>query len=154
MAERINHKEIYKSQSQFIAIALGILVFTGLLVWVAIKERNGLVVAAIVIPLILVGGLRMAMQSVKATSNGIFVRNVFASRFISWREIERFELGRVRMLQAVCIIVLRDGSSYHASAIQASNLARNRSMNEATKLVDALNARLAECTTVAVNAWH
>ena len=93
----------------------------------------------------------MAAQRVKITTDGIDVRNFFGSRFIPWPDIGQLKLGRFLMLPAVCIVVLRDGSTYHASAIQPPNLTRARPENEATKLVDALNKRLAEYTSVTVN---
>jgi hypothetical protein len=96
------------------------------------------------VPVLCLVCLWAAVQRVKATSSGVEVRNFVASRSISWREIERFTVGPFQLLPAVCIILLRDGSSYRAGAIQAPNLTRGRTVNGATRLVDALNQRLGE----------
>jgi hypothetical protein len=142
MVDRREQQEVFRSHSQLIAVVLVTLIFLGLLAGTAVKERNGPLIAIIMIPIILIGAVRLAMTRVMATDSGISVRNVFRSRFIPWDEIERFKVGRYQLLLAVCIIALRDGGTYHASAIQASNLTRTRPVNEATRLVDALNLRL------------
>jgi hypothetical protein len=91
----------------------------------------------------LAGTIRIVMMRVVADAEGICVRNIFGSRCIGWAEIDRFELRRFKLLPVVGTIVLRDGGTYHASAI-APKPAVRRQVDDAKGAIDALNARLAE----------
>jgi hypothetical protein len=96
--------------------------------------------------LTLAGSIRIVMMRVSADAGGIYVRNIFGSRRIAWGEIDRFELRRFKLLPVVGTIVLRDGSTYHASAI-APKPAVRRQVDHAKGAIDALNASLAEATS-------
>ena len=68
------------------------------------------------------------------TGEGVDVRNFFGSRFILWQEIERFTIGRFQLLPAVCVIVLQNGDTYHAGAIQASEYHQKSSSERGNSL--------------------
>lgn len=56
---------------------------------------------------------------------------------LKWDEIERFRLGRYRVLPAICRVDLRDGRVLHASGIRATPAAGLRASGE---LINDLNA--------------
>jgi hypothetical protein len=79
-------------------------------------------------------------------STGIVVRNIFSTTHLSWGEIAGFRIGRYKLMGAVCLIEMRDGSSTYAFAIQVPNIARGRPETRESRMVDELNAQLAQST--------
>jgi Bacterial PH domain len=77
-------------------------------------------------------------------ASGIVIRNLFSTRRLGWQEIARFRIGRWKLLSAVCVIELKDGTSTHAYAIQVPNVSRGRPVTRESRIIDALNARLAK----------
>lgn len=54
--------------------------------------------------------------------SGIEIRNPFGrATSIPWNDIAGFRIGRYRLLRAVCLVELVDGSLQHASALQIPN---------------------------------
>lgn len=80
-----------------------------------------------------------------ADERGLVIRNWFSTERLAWNEIAKFRLGRYKLLGAVCVIDLKNGSSAHASAIQVPNIARGRATTRESRMVAELNARLATC---------
>jgi hypothetical protein len=78
-----------------------------------------------------------------ADASGVMVRNLYGNQHLSWGEIAGFRIGRYKLLGAVCLIDLRDGSSRHAFAIQVPNIARGHSETRESRMVADLNTRLA-----------
>jgi hypothetical protein len=140
----MHDRNVLRSRSQVVGWVAVMFVFGALLVWAAIKERDAAPLGYVGVPLLFLVCIRAAIQRVRVTDNGVDIRNFFGSRFIPWEEIDRFTVGRFQLLPAVGIVVLRDGSTYHAGAIQAPNITRGRPVNGATRLVDSLNLLLAE----------
>jgi hypothetical protein len=84
--------------------------------------------------------LRLAAAAIVASENGIYVRNVFSSFDLKWEGIQRFDIGRWKLLPYVCLIHLRDGSVKHAMGISESTNFPNKS---AERMTDELNEELA-----------
>lgn len=74
-------------------------------------------------------------------TEGVRIRNLVHTLTIPWDRIERFRIGRYKMLSAVCIIDLADGESVHAFAIQVPRI-RRRAESKEQQQVDRLNKLL------------
>ena len=77
-----------------------------------------------------------------ADRTGVVVRNLFSTESLSWADIARFRIGRYKLLGAVCVIDLKNGSSTDAFSIQVPNIARGKPVTRESRMVDELNARL------------
>jgi hypothetical protein len=88
-------------------------------------------------------GLRPALI---ADESGVVVRNLISTERLAWSDIARFRIGRFKLLRAVCVIDLKDASSTHAFAIQVHNVVRGREVTRESRMMDDLNARLAQST--------
>lgn len=87
-------------------------------------------------------GLRAGFSSLTATENGVRVKNTIVRDTLRWSEIERFEIGRWKLLPSVCLIHLRDGRKMHATGIQEARIGDH----SAAYMVDDLNAELTQRT--------
>jgi Bacterial PH domain len=76
------------------------------------------------------------------TRQGIVIRNLVSTTSIRWSQIRAFRIGRYRLLGAVCIVDLHDGSSRHAFGIQVPHYALNRPASNERVMVAHLNDRL------------
>ena len=85
-------------------------------------------------------GVRLALAGILVVDDGVRVRNFFRGFCLSWSEIERFEIGRWKLLPSVCLIYLRDGRRVHAFGLQEST---NFANGSAQKMVDQLTEELA-----------
>jgi hypothetical protein len=104
--------------------------------------RYGEAAVAIVVGAVVIGiGVRAA---VIITETGILIRNPFARSIdLSWDKIAHFRIGRYRLLGAVCIAELVDGSQVHAFAVQVPRGARTPESRE-EHLLTMLNERVTE----------
>jgi hypothetical protein len=84
---------------------------------------------------------RLAFASITTSDEGIRVRNVFSSFSLKWREIQRFDVDRWKVLPGVCLIYTRDGRTLHAIGIGESG---NFSNGSAREIADELNKVLAQ----------
>lgn len=87
-------------------------------------------------------GLRAGFSSLTATDDGIRVSNPFSAFTLGWSEIERFAIGRWKLLPSSCLIHLRDGRKMYAAGIQEARIGDG----SAADIVDDLNAELARRT--------
>lgn len=71
-------------------------------------------------------------------TEGVRIRNTVRTLTIPWDRIERFRIGRYKLLSAVCIIDLVDGESVHAFAIQSPRI-RTPAESKGQEQVDRLN---------------
>jgi hypothetical protein len=79
-----------------------------------------------------------------ASKTGITIRNPLGrTRHIPWTEITEFKIGRYKLLGAVCLVELRDGSTAHAWAIQIPHASRNPAASREAKMTEELNRLLA-----------
>jgi hypothetical protein len=104
--------------------------------------RVGDAVAAVIV------GLACVVVGVRAVlltdADGIAIRNPFGrTRRIGWAEISGFRIGRYKLLGAVCLVELRDGSTLHASAVQIPHASRNTATSRESQMIDELNQLLA-----------
>jgi hypothetical protein len=76
-------------------------------------------------------------------ADGVTVRNLFRTHRYGWSQIRAFRIGRYKRLRAVAIIDLSDGSSMHAFAIQVPNVPLRGAIARESRMIVALNARLA-----------
>jgi hypothetical protein len=134
-------QDVFRFRGQIVWTLVGG-VFLTLVFTVAAFGRAGPALGAFA-ALTLAVSIRMALMRVSVDARGVCVRNVFGSRCFAWAEIDRFELGRFKLLSIVGIVVLRDGSTYHASAIAPKPRVASQ-VDEARCFIDAVNARLAE----------
>lgn len=132
----------YRKRSRLIICAVAVAVVDGLNV-AAIAGGGQSVSLAVGTIAISTGfsivGLRAGFSSLSTTNEGIRVVNAFSSFALRWSEIERFEIGRWKLLPYVCLIHLKDGSTMHAGGIQESTRFKDFSAKD---IVDGLNARL------------
>ena len=73
---------------------------------------------------------------------GVEIRNLLATRVVLWSEIVGFRIGRYKMLGAVCVVDLKDGSSEHAWAIQMPHRALRSKETKEQRIIAQLNERL------------
>lgn len=78
-----------------------------------------------------------------ADAAGVTVRNLLSTHRYAWSQIRAFRIGRHKRLGAVAIIDLLDGSSVPAFAIQVPNIALGGPIARESRMIVALNARLA-----------
>jgi hypothetical protein len=78
-----------------------------------------------------------------ADASGVRVHNLISTRHLSWSEISGFRIGPHKLLSAVCLIDLKNGSSIYAFAVQVPNIARGRAETRESRMVAELNALLA-----------
>jgi hypothetical protein len=81
-----------------------------------------------------------ARAAVVVRDDGIVIGNTVGTTEIPWSNIVGFRIGRCRLLSAVCIIDLADGSTRHAFAIQ---LARALSQTREMEMIAFLNEQAA-----------
>jgi hypothetical protein len=84
---------------------------------------------------LVIGGALIAMfarTAVVVHDGGVEIRNLnpLFTHTIPWSDIVGFRFGRYRMLNAVCIVDLADGSTQHASAIALSGARRTSGLKE------------------------
>jgi len=85
-------------------------------------------------------GLRIV---VIADKSGVAIRNRFSTRKLSWHDIAGFRLGRYKLLNDVCVVDLKDGSSTPALAIAVPKINQGQEVTSQSRMVDELNALLA-----------
>lgn len=73
---------------------------------------------------------RMALAGIYATQEGIEVRNILSGFVLGWDEIDRFTIGRWKLLPYVCLIHLHDGQVLHAAGIEEKTNFANGSAEE------------------------
>ena len=78
---------------------------------------------------------------------GLHVINLLTVFDLTWDEIDRFEIGRWKLLPAVCLIRLRNGETSHIFGIEENFYFPGES---GRKLVDELNAELSEYRSAGV----
>lgn len=93
-------------------------------------------------------GLRAGFSSLTATEDGIRVVNPFSTFSLRWNEIERFAIGRWKLLPTSCLIYLRDGRKMYAAGIQEARIGDY----SAAYMVDDLNAELARRTQISASS--
>ncbi|HWI94451.1 MAG TPA: hypothetical protein VNS60_00105 [Solirubrobacterales bacterium] len=132
---------MYRSNSQ---LAVGIVIAVVAGAWaigsLAGGDQTSLAIAGVLFGLMFVIlGLRLAWAAIFSSSDGIRVANIFSSFDLSWHDIERFEIGRWKLLPYVCLIHLKDGKTTHAFGIEESTQRPNGS---AEQMANELNREL------------
>jgi hypothetical protein len=87
-----------------------------------------------------VGG-RLAWSAVFTSPDGIHVANFVSSFDLRWEEIEKFDIGRWKLLPYVCLIHTKNGDVKHAFGIEESTQRPNGSAEE---MAEELNRELAK----------
>jgi hypothetical protein len=85
-----------------------------------------------------VGG-RLAWSAIFTSPRGIHVANFMSSFDLRWEEIERFAIGRWKLLPYVCLIHLKNGKVKHAFGIEEST---QRPDGSADEMAEELNHEL------------
>jgi hypothetical protein len=86
--------------------------------------------------------------TVIADETGVTIRNPLGrTQRIRWSDIAAFKIGRYKLLRAVCLIELADGSVRHAWAIQLPNYARRPGATRESEMINGLNRELANRKT-------
>jgi hypothetical protein len=137
---------VLRSRSQLVGgVGLGILIFAlGLIGASQATYTTGKIVEAVVAAA--VGGAVVALAlraAVVVREDGVEIRNPFGTRRIPWSDVVRFRIGRYRLLSAVCIVDLADGSTQHAFAIQLPGASRRTSQSKEMQMIDLLNEQAA-----------
>jgi hypothetical protein len=100
-----------------------------------------------------------ARAALVVDESGITIRNPFGhATSIPWREIAAFRIGRYKLLRAVCLVELVDGSLRHASALQIPNYYARRPTNtREAKTITFLNdelTRRSKARFPSRSTWH
>ena len=82
---------------------------------------------------------RLLWAGIFTSSAGVHVTNILRSFDLRWEEIDRFEIGRWKVIQRACLIHLRDGETRFAAGIGES---ANLPNGAAEAMVEELNAEL------------
>lgn len=134
---------VFRSRSQLIGGIVGGIFFDGLAIGVLLggRERTSAVIFGVAFFLICTWVFgRLAWAAVYTSEEGIHVLNIFSSFDLKWDEIQRFDIGRWKLLPYVCLIHLRDGDQTHAFGLQESTNFPNES---AKKMIAELTEELA-----------
>lgn len=133
-------RRAYRSMSP--AVGIGIMLFFNFLIVGFLVQPKNQPMASIYGSLLLLASTllfgRLTWSAVFASVEGIHAANIFASFDLEWTEVNRFKIGRWKLLPSACLIHLTDGRVLHASGIAETNF-RNGS---AEALVDELNREL------------
>ena len=117
-------------------------VLGGLFIAIGLTQlANNDPLAAIAIPLVGVTiiGLLCWRAGLWVSDRGVRVRNLIGGFSLPWDEIEAFAIGRHKLLSAVLLIRLRDGSTRHVFAIQVANWSIRNPQAPERRLVAELN---------------
>jgi Bacterial PH domain len=137
----------FRSPGQFYAlIGFGLLAtMFGLIGAAQVAYTTGKVIEAATA--VMVGGgivATAARAALFAGDDGVTIRNPLGrTKHIPWSEVAGFSIGKYKLLGAVCLVELRDGSSVHASAIQIPHASRNPANSREGKMIEELNRLLA-----------
>ena len=120
------------------------LVFGGLIILTAAFEYPN--IGAVIYDLVffvftIAFAYRFARARGVASPEGLHVINLMTVFDLSWDEIDRFEIGRWKILPAVCLIRLQNGETSHIYGIEENYFFPGES---GRKLVEELNAELSE----------
>jgi hypothetical protein len=135
-------KRVYMSRSHPVCGALGGLVFGGIFLGTAIEHRQegGFVAFNLLFLFATVAfAYRFARARAIASPDGLHVINLMGSFDLAWDEIDRFEIGRWKLLPAVCLIRLRNGETSHIYGIEENYFLSTRS---GRRMAEELNAEL------------
>jgi hypothetical protein len=135
--------QTYRSRSQSITIFGTVIVGGAVVIGMMLESRHVEVfIANVVFLAVLVAiGVRAARAGVVMSETGIRVMNVFSTVDLSWREIERFDVGRSGLFPLVCLIHLSDGSVLRTFGVQERTNFPNGS---AEQMAEELNAELSQ----------
>jgi hypothetical protein len=143
--QRIQESErIYRCRSNTVAVVIWLVISNGFAISFIIRAPNS---PSIVTLAILYGTVstfvfvRLLWAGIFTSSEGVHIANVFESFDLQWNEIQRFEMGRWKVIPRTCLIHLRDGRVKHAAGVEESV---NFPKGDAEKMVDDLNDQLSE----------
>jgi hypothetical protein len=139
-----DHRVVLRSRHQLISgVGFGVLVLVlGLLGASQDAYRAGELIdgigAAVIGTAMITAFLR---AKVIATDEGVRIFNLgqLRSATIPWSQITGFRIGRHRLLSAVCLVDLLDGTSRPASAIALPQINRSVSDSKEMKMIELLN---------------
>ncbi len=141
----------FYSRSQVVAVEITGAIF--LFIFVSGLLASDTIGIRIFILVVILGmgvvAVRIIRSGVEAFDRSVRVKNVFSTYELSWREIDRFEVGQSGLLPMVCLIHLKDGSKKHAFGIQERT---NFPDGSAEAMVDELNAELARRVGIHVDS--
>jgi hypothetical protein len=112
----------------------------------ASAEPSTTVAIVVAVGAVVLGGWTVATYlrtRVIVTDSGVRIVNLVRSVEIPWSRIAGFRIGRHRLLSAVCIVDLTDGTSRHAFAIQRSQIRRPPGQSKEDRMIALLNERAA-----------
>jgi hypothetical protein len=139
----VNGKRVYRSSSQRTWSIMSIFFFNAIAIDFILQYpgRPPVIVFAVLYGCVFTLGFgRLATAGVFATHKGVQVKNIFSGFSLRWDEIDRFAIGRWKLLPYTCLIYLRDGSMLHAIGIEENTNFANGSAEE---IVRELNDELA-----------
>jgi hypothetical protein len=137
-------QHVYFTRSHPVGGVLFGLIFGGIAIATAAVnfEKTGTVIFNVVLLLATVAfAYRFARARAIASPDGLHVINLMGSFDLDWEEIDRFEIGRWKLLPAVCLIRLRNGETSHIYGIEENYFLSGES---GRRMVDELNAELSE----------
>jgi hypothetical protein len=134
-----SQERTFQSKPQMVAGAFGIVSFffigVSVVAFGSVPEKLGLGSLCL---LVCVALYIYAQSNLRSGEEGISVSNPWSRYEVRWDQIDRFEVGRWRLNQAICLIRLRDGDVRPVIGIAESNF----STGSAQGIVDQLNDEL------------
>ncbi|MDQ3724685.1 MAG: hypothetical protein M3335_02140 [Actinomycetota bacterium] len=135
-------EQVYRSGGNTVAAVVWLVISNGFAISFVIRAPDSP-------PIIVLAGLYAAVSSflfarlffagIFTSPRGIRVANIFKSFDLRWDEIQRFEMGRWKVIPRTCLIHLRDGRIKHAAGVEES---ANFPSGSAEKMVEELNDEL------------
>jgi hypothetical protein len=137
---------MYRTKHQFVGGVILATVVAACTVGYLIDTEKAEVRVAAIVFFVFCGGssLRLAFAGIRATDQGIYVKNILSNHQFDWSDVHKFRIGPWSVFPYVCLIDLRDGRTKHAFGIQERTNFPNGS---AEQMAEQLNAELVERST-------
>lgn len=135
-------RTVWRSRSQLVAgVGFGLFLAVVGLTQVGKSASKGGGIGFTVVAFVLAAAMIaiFARGAVVTSDEGVRVRNPFRTIVIPWSDVAGFRIGRHRMLSAVCIVDLADGSSQYAFGIQMARSPLGRAHSKEQRMIDLLN---------------
>jgi hypothetical protein len=139
---------VYRTRSQAIGLAVGGILFLALMVvGSAHSSASHILIFSPIALFSVLLPIRAATTALVVDEQGVTVRNVIRTVSVLWAEIERFEVGRYKILGCVLIVCQNSGDVLPVFAIQGITGQPNRRTSvSARRLAAELNKRLQQIT--------
>jgi uncharacterized membrane protein YraQ (UPF0718 family) len=140
-------ERIYRCRSNSVAAVIWLVISIGFAISFVLRapDSPSIIILAVLFGVVATFILaRLLFAAIWVLPSGLRVANLFETFDLQWQDIERFEMGRWKILPRTCLIHLRDGRVKHAAGVEESV---NFPKGDAVKMVEQLNGELREKLT-------